>query len=62
MDPKIVESPMEFKPERWLKDAVDRRKGTPAAIVDHPFFSGPFSQGTYTSERRQKQLDDNLLL
>ena len=46
MDPAIVEDPMEFRPERWLKDAVERRKGTPASIVDHPFYSGPFSQGS----------------
>ena len=36
---------MAFKPQRFLKDAVQARKDTPAAVVDHPFFSGPFSQG-----------------
>jgi cytochrome P450 len=46
MDPTIVEDPMEFRPERWLKDAVEERKGTPSSIVDHPFYSGPFSQGS----------------
>jgi cytochrome P450 len=44
-NPDIVDDPMSFLPERWLPDAVEARKGTPAAIVDHPFFSGPFSQG-----------------
>jgi len=44
-DPELVEDPMAFKPERWYKDAVEARKGTPAAIIDHPFYSGPFSQG-----------------
>lgn len=45
MDPALVEDPLEFRPERWLKEAVEARKGTPAAIIDHPFYSGPFSQG-----------------
>jgi len=45
MDPELVEDPLEYRPERWLKDAVEARKGTPAAIIDHPFYSGPFSQG-----------------
>jgi len=45
MDPNIVDDPLTFRPERWLLEAVEARKGTPAAIIDHPFFSGPFSQG-----------------
>jgi cytochrome P450 len=45
MDPNLVPDPMAFKPERWLADAVQARKGTPSTIIDHPFFSGPFSQG-----------------
>jgi cytochrome P450 len=43
-NPDLVEDPMSFLPERWLPDAVERRKGTPAAKIDHLFFSGPFSQ------------------
>ena len=39
------EDTMAFKPQRFLKDAVQARKDTPAAVVDHTFFSGPFSQG-----------------
>ena len=39
------EDAMAFKPQRFLKDAVQARKDTPAAVVDHTFFSGPFSQG-----------------
>lgn len=35
----------EFCPDRFSKDAVKARKGTRHAIVDHSFFSGPFSQG-----------------
>lgn len=45
VDPDLLEDPMEFKPERFLKDAVEARKGTPSQVVDHVFFSGPFSQG-----------------
>jgi cytochrome P450 len=44
-NPDFVEDPFTFKPERWLSDAVDARKNSPAAIIDHPFLSGPFSQG-----------------
>jgi cytochrome P450 len=35
----------EFRPERWLPEAVEARKGTAAEVLDHPLFSGPFSQG-----------------
>jgi cytochrome P450 len=45
MDPDLVEDPETFWPDRWLPEAVDSRKGTPKEVIDHPFFSGPFSQG-----------------
>ena len=45
MDPAYVDNPNEFKPERWLQDAVEGRKNTPQEIIDHPFFSDSFSQG-----------------
>jgi cytochrome P450 len=45
MDPNIVDSPHEFLPERWLPDAVNKRKGTKSEIIDHPYFKEPFSQG-----------------
>lgn len=45
MDPTLLDNHEEFRPERWLPDAVEARKGTPAAQLDHPLFSGPFSQG-----------------
>mmetsp|Transcript_9863 Transcript_9863/g.14610 ORF Transcript_9863/g.14610 Transcript_9863/m.14610 type:complete len:563 (+) Transcript_9863:59-1747(+) len=34
-----------FRPERWLPEAIDSRKGTPQAVIDHAFFRDPFSQG-----------------
>ena len=43
---ELVEDPNEFCPERWLPDAVDARKGTPAEIIDHPFYRDAFSQGS----------------
>ena len=44
-DPNLVEDPDEFRPERWFPEEVQARKGTPREVIDHPFFSGPFSQG-----------------
>ena len=34
-----------FLPERWSKEAVQERKGTERAIVDHRLFATPFSAG-----------------
>jgi cytochrome P450 len=45
MDPDLVEDPETFWPDRWLPEAVESRKGTQKEVIDHPFFSGPFSQG-----------------
>mmetsp|Transcript_5947 Transcript_5947/g.13517 ORF Transcript_5947/g.13517 Transcript_5947/m.13517 type:complete len:618 (+) Transcript_5947:40-1893(+) len=45
MNPDLVENPEEYRPERWLKDAIEARKGTPSEIIDHPFLAAPFSQG-----------------
>jgi cytochrome P450 len=45
VDPSLVDDPEEFRPERWLPEAVAARKGTPKEIIDHPFFKEPFSQG-----------------
>lgn len=45
MDPKLISDPNVFRPERWLDDAVVARKGTPAEILDHTLYSGPFSAG-----------------
>eukprot|EP00579_Thalassiosira_antarctica_P028303 CAMPEP_0202028336 /NCGR_PEP_ID=MMETSP0905-20130828/63394_1 /ASSEMBLY_ACC=CAM_ASM_000554 /TAXON_ID=420261 /ORGANISM="Thalassiosira antarctica, Strain CCMP982" /LENGTH=830 /DNA_ID=CAMNT_0048592037 /DNA_START=106 /DNA_END=2595 /DNA_ORIENTATION=- len=45
MNSDLVENPEEFRPERWLRDAVEARKGSPSEIIDHPFLASPFSQG-----------------
>ena len=45
MNPKLVDDPEEFIPERWLSDAVAARKGTGKEIIDHPYLKDPFSQG-----------------
>jgi cytochrome P450 len=46
MDPEFVPEPKDFRPERWLPDAVESRKGTPSEIIDHGFYRDPFSQGS----------------
>ena len=46
MRPDLVgDQGKDFDPSRFLPDAIAARKGTAAAILDHPFFVGPFSQG-----------------
>lgn len=45
VDPEYMDDPEQFRPERWLPDAVAARAGTPSQILDHPFFKEPFSQG-----------------
>ena len=37
--------PEEFEPERWLPDAVERRAGTEAEVIDHKLLASPFSFG-----------------
>ena len=46
IDPNIVDNPMEFQPERWMDDAIEARKGTPAEVLDHPLYKSPFSHGS----------------
>jgi hypothetical protein len=44
MNPTLLNDHEDFRPERWLPDAIEARKGTPAAQSDHPLSSGDFSQ------------------
>jgi len=44
-DPNFVENPEEFIPERWSKEAVAKRKGTPQEIIDTLVISKPFGYG-----------------
>ena len=43
--PEHAPDPETFDPTRWLPDAVAARKGTPAQVIDHAVYRGPFSQG-----------------
>mmetsp|Transcript_24753 Transcript_24753/g.40569 ORF Transcript_24753/g.40569 Transcript_24753/m.40569 type:complete len:161 (-) Transcript_24753:151-633(-) len=45
MDPKFVDNPHMFQPERFLPDAIQARKGTPSEVIDHPSFQDPFGRG-----------------
>ena len=46
MDPKFVENPNSFVPERFSPEAVKARKGTPSEIaLDHPYFNDAFGRG-----------------
>ncbi len=44
-DPRFVEAPAEYRPERWLPPAVAARRGTPQEVLDHRLLAGPFSAG-----------------
>jgi len=44
-DPKIVEKPEEFIPERWSKSAIAGRNGTPQEVIDSLIISKPFGYG-----------------
>eukprot|EP00746_Dinoflagellata_sp_MGD_P057510 gnl/MRDRNA2_/MRDRNA2_247689_c0_seq1.p1 gnl/MRDRNA2_/MRDRNA2_247689_c0~~gnl/MRDRNA2_/MRDRNA2_247689_c0_seq1.p1 ORF type:complete len:490 (-),score=84.06 gnl/MRDRNA2_/MRDRNA2_247689_c0_seq1:17-1459(-) len=45
-DPKFVDNPSEFQPERWLPEQVQQRRGTSAEIIDHKLLATPFSFGS----------------
>jgi len=61
-DPNLVSDPEQFNPDRWLPDAVEARKGTPAAVLDHPFFKGPFSEGARKCPGSRVAKNESLLL
>jgi len=41
----VLPDAREFKPERWLPEAVAERVGTPSEVIDHPLLRSPFSAG-----------------
>jgi len=46
LDPKYVENPTQYIPERFTPEAMEARKGTPSEIaLDHPYFIDPFGRG-----------------
>ena len=45
MDPNYVQDPHQYKPERFLPEAIAAREGTMAEIIDHPLFEDPFGRG-----------------
>jgi len=44
-DPRYVDNPTEFRPERWSDEEVAKRKGTPKQIIDHQMLAKPFGYG-----------------
>merc|ERR1719323_613504 len=44
-DPKFVEDPEVYRPERWDTDEVAARKGTEREVLDHPLLRDPFGFG-----------------
>ncbi|CAJ1401713.1 unnamed protein product [Effrenium voratum] len=45
-DPELVEDPEEFRPERFLAEAVEARKSDPfKSLLDHKLLASPFSFG-----------------
>merc|ERR1712048_483413 len=45
-DPAIVNEPEAFRPERFLQEAVDKRKDDPVkSIIDHRLMGTPFGHG-----------------
>jgi cytochrome P450 len=45
LDAEFVDEPFAFRPERFLPDAVKKRKGTKSEFLDHPFYGSAFGQG-----------------
>jgi len=44
-DTSVLPDALEFKPERWLKDAVQARSGTELKEMDHPILRNSFGHG-----------------
>lgn len=62
LDESIVDDPQEFRPERWLPEAVEARKGTSAEVLDHPYYRDAFSQGSRKCPGSRVALNEALLL
>lgn len=45
MDPMFVDKPNEYRPERFLPEAIEARRGTPKELLDHKLFHDPFGAG-----------------
>ena len=46
MDPRFVDDPTSYAPERFLPDAARARAGTMSGVaLDHPAFADPFGRG-----------------
>jgi cytochrome P450 len=58
----LVENPDKFDPDRWLPEAVEARRGTPAAVLDHVLFKGPFSEGARRCPGSRVAKNESLLL
>lgn len=58
----VVEDPDKFDPDRWLPETVEARKGTPAAVLDHVLFKGPFSEGARRCPGSRVAKNESLLL
>lgn len=44
-DESFLDNSKEYRPERWLPENVEERKGTKSEVLDHQMHSGPFSAG-----------------
>jgi cytochrome P450 len=61
-DPTSVDDPESFRLERWMPDAVQARKGTRAEALDHPLYSGPFSQGVRRCPGSRVTMNESMVL
>lgn len=59
---ELLDNPDKFIPDRFLSDAVQARKGTPAEVLDHPLFRGPFSEGARKCPGSRVSKNESLLL
>jgi cytochrome P450 len=58
----LVDDPDRYDPDRWMPEAVEARKGTPAAVLDHVLFKEPFSEGARRCPGSRVAKNESLLL